>query len=119
MKTEHWAYIGIGLTCLFLLATCDGCDDSESDSEYSSTLVDDSYSWLQGTWICNTPYGFIRIEIDGGHIREDYGDGEVMYGTYRISDGVLYPNTNSHAYYQLDKSAHKICDGRGGYFRKQ
>ena len=87
--------------------------------EKSSSFNDDSYSWLQGTWICNTPYGSIRIVIDGDHISEDYGDGDIMYGTYRISDGVLYPNTNSHAYYPLDMSVHKIGDGRGGYFRKQ
>lgn len=34
MKTEHWAYIGIGLTCLFFLATCDGCDDSDEGEVY-------------------------------------------------------------------------------------
>ena len=119
MKTEHWAYIGIGLTCLFFLVTCDGCGDSESDIGNTSAIIDDSYSWVQGTWICNTPYGSIKIEIDGDHIREDYGDGEVMYGTYSISDNVLHPNTNSHVFYPLDISAHKIGDGRGGYFRKQ
>lgn len=118
MKSEHWAYIGIGLTCLYFLATCDGCG-GDNNTEYSSTIVDDSYSWLQGTWICNTPYGTIRIEIDGDHISEDYGDGDIMYGTYRISNGVLYPNTNSHVSYPLDMSARKIGDGRGGYFRKQ
>lgn len=118
MKSEHWAYIGIGLTCLYFLATCDGCGD-DNNTKYSSAVVDDSYSWLQGTWICNTPYGTIRIVIDGDHISEDYGDGDIMYGTYRISDDTLYPNTDSHTFYPLDMSARKIGDGRGGYFRKQ
>lgn len=34
MKTEYWAYIGIGLTCLFFLATCDGCGDSDEGETY-------------------------------------------------------------------------------------
>ena len=46
MKVEHLAYLGIGLTCLFFLATCDGCDNSENQSyEYSSQDSED-YSWL-------------------------------------------------------------------------
>jgi hypothetical protein len=35
MKTEHLAYIGIGLTCLFFLATCDGCGCEETGDEES------------------------------------------------------------------------------------
>ena len=34
MKAEHLAYIGIGLTCLFFLATCDGCDDNGDERTY-------------------------------------------------------------------------------------
>lgn len=32
MKSEHLAYIVIGLTCLFFIATCDECEDNEKDS---------------------------------------------------------------------------------------
>lgn len=34
MKAEHWAYIGIGITCLFFLATCDGCEDVSDNEMY-------------------------------------------------------------------------------------
>lgn len=34
MKAEHWAYIGIGITCLFFLATCDGCDETGDEESY-------------------------------------------------------------------------------------
>ena len=45
MKTEHWAYIGIGLTCLFFLATCDGCGDSNKEDiyEYEQSTGSNSY----------------------------------------------------------------------------
>ena len=45
MKTEHWAYIGIGLTCLFFLATCNGCDDSNGGDgyEYEQSSGESSY----------------------------------------------------------------------------
>lgn len=121
MKTEHWAYIGIGLTCLFFLVTCDGCGDVENEQSYEYSLEnnEDSYSWLDGTWVCDTPYGSIRIDINGDHIREDYGDGAVYSGTYSIYDDKIHPNTESHAYYPLDISSHRIGDGRGGYFRKK
>lgn len=119
MKAEHLAYIGIGLTCLFFLATCDGCEDNGKQSyEYSSSDGED-YSWLNGTWVCNTPYGSIIVEIDGKHIRENFGDGDVFSGTYSIYDNAIHPNTNSHTLYPLDNSSHRIGDGRGGYFRKR
>jgi hypothetical protein len=118
MKVEHLAYLGIGLTCLFFLATCDGCDNSENQSyEYSSQDSED-YSWLNGTWVCNTQYGTIIVEISGNHIRENLG-GDVYSGTYSIHDNAIHPNTNSHTYYPLDISSQRIGNGNGGYFRKQ
>jgi len=118
MKTKKWMYFGFGLLCLYFFEKCGGCGN-DSDSSNSSTYVDDSFSWLQGTWVCNSEYGSIIVEIDGDHIREDYGNGDVFSGTYQIYDGAIHPNTNSHAYYPLDMSARKIGDGRGGFFRKR
>ena len=45
MKTEHWIFAGIGLTCLFILATCDGGDDSEVEKvyEYEEYSNENSY----------------------------------------------------------------------------
>ena len=44
MKKEYWAYIGIGLTCLFFLATCDGCDDSDEGETYEYEQSSVSFS---------------------------------------------------------------------------
>lgn len=60
----------------------------------------------------------IIVEISGNHIRENYG-GDVYSGTYSIHDNAIYPNTNSHTYYPLEISSHRIGNGGGGYFRKQ
>lgn len=127
MKTEHWAYIGIGLTCLFFLATCDGCDDNEyyedNSTEYQqSSSESDSNSapsWIQGTWYCVTPYGNMQVEIVGDHIREIPGDGSSYYGTYHIQGDKIMTETGSHMYYQMDYSNKRLSAGQGYYFQKQ
>ncbi len=45
MKTKYWAYIGIGVTCLLLFATCDGCGESNLGEvcEYEQSSGDSSY----------------------------------------------------------------------------
>lgn len=126
MKTEHWAYVGIGLTCLYFLATCDGCDDEyyEDDStEYrQSTSESDSNkapSWIQGTWYCATPYGNMQVEIVGDHIREIPGDGSSYYGTYHIQGDDIMPESGSGMYYHMDKSSKRLSAGQGYYFQKR
>jgi hypothetical protein len=37
MKADYLAYLGIGLTCLFFLATCDGCDEATDETEYEQS----------------------------------------------------------------------------------
>ena len=128
-KILVWWILGVMLVIIIGYLSGSGSDnsssqysDSENESYYednTSTLMDDSYSWLQGTWVCNTIVGPIIVTISGNQIIEDYGNGDVFRGTYHINDGILFPNTNSYAYYPLDESAKKIGDGRGGYFRKQ
>ena len=113
-----WWILGI-LLVVFVGNRCLNSSDSEDSYSSSSTVMEDSYSWLQGTWICNTIAGDIVVKIDGNQIVEDYGDGAVFRGTFRIEGNTLFPNTNSHAYYPLDPSVQKIGDGRGGYFRKR
>ena len=118
MKGTYWKYTGIGLICLFLYNTCGGCEDDEKQSsEYSSNDGED-YSWLNGTWVCNTQYGSIVIEIDGNHIRENYRGEQVFSGTFSIHDDAIYPNGNS-TFYPLETSTHRIGDGLGGYFTKR
>ena len=126
MKTEYWAYIGIGLTCLFFLATCDGCDDEyyEDDStEYrqstSESDSDKAPSWIQGSWYCVTPYGNMQVEIAGDHIREIPGDGSSYYGTYHIQGDDIMPESGSGMYYHMDKSSKRLSAGQGYYFQKQ
>ena len=120
---KTWALLIAVIVLVKMCGGCDGSNDKSSSERYEqssrSSESESAPSWLQGTWICNTQYGSIIVEIDGDHIREDYGDGAVFYGTYKIYDGKLHPNTNSHVSYPLDMSACKIGDGRGGYFRKQ
>lgn len=114
MKEKHIFILAFVVFCFVKM--CGGCNGCDSGSEDHS---DNIPSWLQGTWVLTAPYGTIyKVEIDGDHIRENI-DGDVYYGTFRVYDDAIHPNTNSHAYYPLDMSAQKIGDGRGGYFRKQ
>ena len=120
MKTEHWAYIGIGLTCLFFLATCDGCDDDSDEGELYeyeqpsiSSESESAPSWIQGTWYCVTPYGNMQVEIVGDHIREIPGDGSSYYGTYHIDGDYIIPETGSQMHYQMDSSKKRLAAGQG------
>lgn len=125
MKSEYWAYLGIGITCLFLLATCDGCEDVDESEVYEyeqqpkSGLYQENPSWIQGTWYCVTPYGNMQVEIVGDHIREIPGDGSSYYGTYHIQGDAIMPETGSHMYYQMDFDKKRLSAGQGYYFRKQ
>ena len=115
MKEKHFFILAFVVFCFVKM--CGGCNGCDSGSEGSS---DNAPSWIQGTWVYNSEYGSgtMKIEIEGDHIRENHF-GDVYYGTYRVYDGAIHPNTGSHTYYPLDMSAQKIGDGRGGYFRKQ
>lgn len=126
MKLEHWAYIGVGVTILFFLGTCDGCNDEyEGNDNYEYIeSSDDSKSnsapsWIQGTWYCVTPYGNMQVEIVGDHIREIPGDGTSYYGTYHIQGNAIMPETGSQMYYQMDFEKKRLSAGQGYYFRKQ
>lgn len=127
MKAEHWAYIGIGITCLFLLATCDGCEETSDEGTYeyeqndsrSEDNTSSAPSWIQGTWCCVTPYGNLQVEIIGDHIREIPGDGTSYYGTFHVDGEYIIPETGSHMHYQMDTSNRRLAAGQGYYFTKQ
>ena len=126
MKTKHWAYIGICVTIIFFLATCDGCgDDYDSDDEYEYRESSDNSnsnkapSWIQGIWTCITPYGNMQVEIVGDHIREFPGDGTSYYGTYHIQGDDIMTESGSGMYYRMDKSSKRLEAGQGYYFEKQ
>lgn len=126
MKTEHWAYIGIGLICLYCFATCDSCSDDETsysdDSiEYNEYSDQESSapSWIQGTWYCVTPYGNMQIEIWGNTIREIPGDGSSYFSEYSIQGDYIMPNSGSHMHYEMDRGKKRILAGQGYYFTKQ
>ena len=105
---KDWKVWGLLIGLFLLVKMCGGCNGCGGED----------YSWLNGTWVCNMQYGSIIVEIDGNHIQENYG-GDIYTGTYSIRDNEIHPNTNSHVVYPLDISSQRICDGRGGYFRKQ
>lgn len=120
IRTLSW--IGaIMLAILYLWGPLNSDYDRNSSYMYKQNIGDSNreLSWLQGTWVLNSQYGTLKISIDGDHIREDFGKGDVYYGTYSIRDGAIHPNSGSNTFYPLDVSSRKIGDGRGGYFRKQ
>lgn len=122
MKKVNWVVVGFLLICFYILKNCNGCGDSDNmeSSEYNITSgSDDSVpSWLEGTWVSTSQYGTIKVIINGNHIYENLG-GSVYNSTFRIHDGAIYPNSDSHVYYPLDFSSRKIGDGMGGYLTKQ
>lgn len=144
MKTEHWAYIGIGLTCLFFLAICSGSDDvdeteyeeySEYEQTYSSDSADDAIpSWVQGRWYCaytaqGMPYCPDVVDISGGYISEYYED-ECYEGTYYVDDNrILGKNVVSNkgkagvnVVYYIDfdrKKLYKNIMGTACYYNKR
>ena len=123
-----WALL-IGLYLVVkMCGGCDGCngcgsDESSSDSYEQSSSSSDSEerapSWIQGKWICVSPYGVHQVEIVGDHIREFPGDGSYYEGTYHISGNRIIADTGSGIGYDMDKSTQRLSAGFGYYLEKR
>lgn len=96
----------------------DGSDNSGVQTETYSSASEPAPAWIQGEWICRTPYGTFMVEIDGNHIKEF--DGESHHeGTYHIQDDMIMTNTGSRLYYQIDFANKRLSAGHGYYFTKK
>lgn len=124
-----WIFV---IAAFFLIRQCGGCggnDDAQDgeSSEYEQTSktpkllnsVADAPFWIQGKWVCTTPYGRMTVEISGNHIKEF--DGTSYYeGTYHIQDDmIMTDNTGSNAYYKMDFANKRLAAGGGYYFTKR
>ena len=128
-KKKNWAewkiYGGIALWFVGCLCTFMG-DDTSSDSMSSfdyersaeTERSNSAPSWIQGKWVCKSPYGDMQIEIDGDYIREIPGDGTSYYSKYSIQDNKIMPHSGSGMYYPMDLASKRIGAGQGYYYER-
>lgn len=116
-KIFGWGIIIVLFLMLKMCGGCNGCGGNDvSNDSFTST---NAPSWIQGSWKCSTPYGSMKVVIEGDHIREIFSDGGTFYGTYHIDGDYIIPETGSHTHYEMDKYSNRLSAGQGYYFEKQ
>ena len=103
---------------LFVFYSPEG--DSRSN-DIPSNSYNSSYtpSWIQGEWICRTPYGLFGVKISGNQIYEVFPDGSMYYGKYHIDGDYIIPETGSHTHLKMDRIREKLSAGYGYYYSKK